>query len=205
LTDVLTITVPLLDGHYASKNAEGRDGFRGGRKSEVYKRVFKDTKTAAEAAIVESGWTMADCECFASIILFFDRRARRDALNIGTAEANALTAAGVWVDDNVANPPLKWIRYDPDGQNRIVITVVKLHRPWKRDDEKPRASAASAAERRHRPCSVDERREEPAQTASSKRSPIIGSRTPTLNGKPITASQAREFIENGTSRKARRA
>lgn len=129
MSDVLTLSIPLLGESYPSKNSEGADSRRDGRKSDAYTRMAKLTQRAAEAAILETGWTKADCPCLFVLTLIVPNRRRRDALNIGTAEANALTEAGVWDDDTLANPTIKQIVVDDGAPARVSIIVQKTYAP----------------------------------------------------------------------------
>jgi hypothetical protein len=129
VSDVLSVTVELSGNGYPTKNREGKDGFRGGRKSDVYREVAILVEDAARAEMERIGWTMATCECAGIVMRVVPKRWKSDALNIGTAEANALTAAGVWTDDQACSPAIKYVRYDSEGPHRIVIVVVKLHQP----------------------------------------------------------------------------
>lgn len=126
MSDVLAITVEI-DGRYPSVNHTGGDGFRGGRKSREYRQLFARVKYAALDEMARTGWTKAECDCFVSIVRYIPDMRRCDAMNLGKTELDALTAAGVWLDDNLANPPMAWIRRDIDGKHRVSIVVVKLY------------------------------------------------------------------------------
>lgn len=164
MSDVLSITVELSGNGYPTKNREGKDGFRGGRKSDVYREVSASVEAVARVEIARIGWTTATCECAGIIMRVVPKRWKSDALNIGTAEANALTAAGVWSDDQACNPAIKYVRYDSDGPHRIVIVIVKLHQPVTSEVKAiaaprihppatPKAAKAKP-ERTHAPCEV---------------------------------------------------
>ncbi len=128
MADVLALSIELPDGKYASVNNRNR-GLRDPRKSEIYKAVFDLVKRAAEDAIFRTGWITAECECSATIIRVLNRRARVDASNLSKVEWDALTAAGVWSDDRLANPSQMLVRYDDAGPHRVNIIVTKLYEP----------------------------------------------------------------------------
>jgi len=124
VSDVLAISVPL-GSRYASVNSVGANGHRAGKKSDAYKRLFADVKTAAEAEMARIGWQKASCECFAMIVRYVVTRRRGDASNQGKCELDALTAAGVWDDDSLATPFVSSVCYAPEGGHRLAIVVVK--------------------------------------------------------------------------------
>jgi hypothetical protein len=200
VTDVLTLSIDLQDGKYASQNSIGKDGFRGGRKSDVYKQVFSAVKRAAEDEIKLTGWTKAECECAVLLIRYIPIRWRVDAINAGTAEFNALTAAGVWADDRLGNPPTLWIRHDPVGLHRISIVVVKLYEPANASSPSNGGNGVRGAGKPRR-----------ARTQSSKESPAVrhlkerawrpGDPIPVgyaqLGNELITDTRARELIGGG--------
>ena len=124
MRDVLSITVPI-GSRYASVNGLGANGHRAGKKSPEYHTLFDDVKRAAEAEIARTGWTTAECDCFAMIVRYVENRKRHDAMNLAKVEWDSLTAAGVWTDDSLANPCLPMIRYSTP--HRITIVVVKLY------------------------------------------------------------------------------
>ena len=128
--DVLTVRAILGGKKYPSKNQEGADGRRGGRKSPQYIALSELICANATAERLATGWTTASCPCLAVVVLYVpDRQYRRDAFNIGTAEANALTNAGIWADDTLAHEVIKKIVIDPTGPLRVTITVFKLFEP----------------------------------------------------------------------------
>lgn len=142
MSDALVFTLPLEGGEYASQNAIGKDSFRGGRKSKIYKFVFNNVKDLAEKEMARVNWgPPATCECDVTIYRFIPKRWRTDAINMGTAEFNALTAAGVWADDRLGNPARCVLRYDAPGPHRIVVVVVKLYEPANRYEPTPEQNA----------------------------------------------------------------
>jgi hypothetical protein len=128
MSDVLSVTVSL-GGRYPSTNHTANGSHRAGPKSPEYKALFDAVKCAAEAEIARTGWVKADGECLTIITRYVPDRRRCDAVNLGTSECNALTAAGVWADDRLAQPCIKHIRHDPNGEHRVSIVVVQLHHP----------------------------------------------------------------------------
>jgi Holliday junction resolvase RusA-like endonuclease len=124
--DVLTFTV-VIGTRYPSVNHQGSDGFRGGRKSDAYKKLYTDVVTAARAEIERTEWVMATTECALTVIRYLPDRRRADASNLAKTECDALTNAGVWNDDRLASPCTLLVRYDPHGSHRLAIVVVKLH------------------------------------------------------------------------------
>lgn len=128
MTDALAFTIDLPDGKYASVNRTTR-GWTDPRKSEIYRYVYGAVLEAAQREIARTGWTKAECECFATIMRVMPAHWRADAMNLGKPEWDALTEAGVWTDDRLANPCLPWIRYDDEGPHRVTIVVMKLYEP----------------------------------------------------------------------------
>jgi len=141
VSDVLSITVPI-GSRYASVNGVGANGHRAGKKSDAYKQLFADVQRAAEAEIARTGWEKATSECFALIARYLPDRRRADSLNLGKCEWDSLTAAGVWVDDSLANPCLPMIRYN--APHRLAIVVVKLYESVLKPVEANRAATARA-------------------------------------------------------------
>jgi Holliday junction resolvase RusA-like endonuclease len=127
-TDILSLSL-ALGSSYPSVNHTGKDGFRGGRKSDAYKKLFTDVETAARSEIERTGWAIASTECALTVVRYIPDRRRTDASNLAKVECDALTKAGVWIDDRLANPCSLAVRYDPAGPHRIVIIVVKLYYP----------------------------------------------------------------------------
>jgi len=141
MSDVLSITVPI-GAKYASVNSVGANGHRAGKKSPEYKALFADVKAAAETEIKWLGWDKAECECLAMIVRYVADRRRHDAMNLGKCEWDALTEAGVWLDDSLANPCLPMIRYC--APHRVTIVVVKLYESVLKPVESTRAATARA-------------------------------------------------------------
>lgn len=142
MTDALAFTIVLPDGKYASVNRTTR-GWTDPRKSDIYKAVYDAVLDAAKSEIARTGWAKAECECFATIMRVMPAHWRADAMNLGKPEWDALTEAGVWTDDRLANPCLPWIRYDDEGPHRVTIVVMKLYEPANvRIVEKPKAVRA---------------------------------------------------------------
>lgn len=123
------ISVEFPGRQYPSKNRELATSDAGGAKSAIYTWLTRATKKAAIEAMTIAEWTMANSPCFFMITLIVPNRQRRDALNLGTAEANALTKVGVWSDDTLALPAIKNIVVDPRTPMRVVMLVQKLYEP----------------------------------------------------------------------------
>jgi len=146
MTDVLSLCIPI-PGRYPSVNSLGRDGLRFGRKSEEYRALFKAVKEAAEAEMARTGWITATCECLSVIVRYIGDRRRTDAANLAKCEWDALTAAGVWSDDRLANPCHFAIRRDPNGEHRVSIVVVKLHQSINAEEVMPNATVSKLHKR----------------------------------------------------------
>src|ERR1700678_4227088 len=126
MSAVLTFTASL-GSRYPSINHQGADGFRGGRKSDTYKKLFADIETAARAEIERTEWATASTECALTVVRYIPDRRRADASNLAKTECDALTSAGVWADDRLPSPCTLVVRDDPAGEHRLAIVVVKLH------------------------------------------------------------------------------
>ena len=129
MSDIFTVTVELLGEAYPSKNHEYKTQSVRGPKSKAYEHLKKAVQSAAEDFIERTGWATVEEECLVVIVLYVPHVAQRDACNIGTAECNALTSAGIWSDDTLANPCLKYVRIDAGGVPRVSVTVVRLFAP----------------------------------------------------------------------------
>lgn len=123
MADVLVITVPVPAGTYPSVNHTGRGVFKKGRKTDEYHELFNAVKTAAEEEMARIGWETATDYCWTSITRYKSTRRKQDVGNLGKCESDALTAAGVWIDDDRAAPVSLDIEYDPAGPDRVVIIV----------------------------------------------------------------------------------
>ena len=78
LSDVLALFV-RPGSRYPSVNQTGADGFRGGRKSDAYKKLFTDVETAARSEIERTGWATAMTECALTVVRYIPDRRRTDA------------------------------------------------------------------------------------------------------------------------------
>lgn len=202
MTDVLTITVPI-QGAYASVNQTGGDSFRGGRKSPAYKALFRAVQQSAEAEMRRTGWTKAECDCFALIVRYVPDRRRADAMNLAKCEWDALTEAGVWNDDELANPCLPMIRPDFGGPHRVSIVVVKLYGATSKEKERhvvvPNRPAADSLQAdidyRDREIQADLVPNPALDVASKKSPPKRRERLPEVGGKPVSWAEARKLIE----------
>ncbi len=149
VSDVLSLSVPLPTTAYPSVNSLGGDGFRGGKKTVAYHALFDAVKAAAEAEMARTGWETADFLVDATLVLVTRSARIRDASNCGKCEMDALTAAGVWLDDALARPWRTDCENDPSGPDRVVI-VVRRRYPI----IVPRGSPMVANTRRRRPASI---------------------------------------------------
>ena len=122
MSDVLIVSAPV-PGAYPTVNTMWAGSSRGGKKSLVYTDLFDAVQRAAEAEIDRTGWTTAAYYCAVSLTLYRNTRREIDCANTSKAELDAMTAAGVWVDDKFARPFLADTEYDPSGESRVVIVV----------------------------------------------------------------------------------
>ncbi len=150
--DVLTITVPIV-GRYPSVNHIGRDGLSKGRKSPAYRRLYDTVLKAAREAIAACRWESVprDEDAFVVATRYCPDRRRLDRWNIGKCEADALTEAGVWEDDCVAEPYLRRF-HDPAGPDRVAFVVMRGRRIDRSVERSRRARQARTEEpQTHRP------------------------------------------------------
>jgi Holliday junction resolvase RusA-like endonuclease len=138
---VVSVPVP---SPYPSVNHTGRDSFRGGRKSPSYRKLFEAVLEEAQHAADRCGWVMARRRVRCWITRYKPSPGRADASNVGKAEGDGLTAAGIWEDDSLARPITLDIVYDPSGPDRIVIVVQQLSR-----EPEPEPVTAPAPPRKH--------------------------------------------------------
>ncbi len=182
--DVLILRVPLRHGMgYPTANSSG-DGFRGGKKSPSYKALAFDVEEAARAAI-EAGWPPIEYPCRIIVTYYRPDRHVVDALNLGSCEANALTRAGVWTDDELAREPILSYQPGSPGEPRVVIMVQRLAPPIGAEPRKPRP-------RRDAP--IEEQQIVP---------PLHGRRMPLLDGRPIPWSDVPRLLHGDSGSKGR--
>lgn len=145
-SDVLIITVPV-PGRYPSVNHTHDDGFRGGRKSPEYRALKLAVRKAAHAAMKRHGWTApAPWYVAIDIVRIVPDRRRRDRMNIGKAELDALEPArpgddrdetydpnnptdpfpGVYQNDDLALA-VPHIELDLGGTDRVVIVARRCY------------------------------------------------------------------------------
>lgn len=178
MSDVLVLTVPLRFGMgYPTANDSG-SAFRGGKKSPAYKALAYDVEEAAKAAMGD-GWVPIAYPCRAIITYYRPDRIVVDALNLGSCEANALTRAGVWTDDELAREPILSYQPGDPGEPRVVIVVQRLAPP---------IGAVARVARPRGP-----KLPEPPHVVQTRPGAVSGP-VPTLNGKPITMQDALALI-----------
>jgi Holliday junction resolvase RusA-like endonuclease len=186
VSDVLSISVPI-GARYASVNHTNAGSHRGGKKSPEYKALFADVKRAAMDAMVLTGWTIARCECFVTIVRYVPDHRQHDAMNLGKCEFDALTAAGIWQDDKWANPCMPWIRYS--APHRVTIVVVKLYESVlsgeMHNPDSPRARRGSARAGNNMSQNLRDKTNHAANGPES-----VSGGVAYLNGKPISREAA---------------
>jgi hypothetical protein len=124
--DTLVIEIDIGDAPYASANSQRRGAFRFSPTSEEYRRLTATVEAAGREA-VKRGWRTIDVLAeFRVVRIALDNRVR-DAMNLGQAEANALTRSGVWMDDCVAAPVVLDLQCDAAGPNRVRLEIVRVH------------------------------------------------------------------------------
>lgn len=137
--DVLVLTIPLRPivrervkgtwterpARYPSANRPVVGSHAFGRKSPDYRALADDVEDAARVA-VEAGWTPIAYPCRVSITRYIPDARVFDPMNLGQAEANALTRAGVWTDDSLARPIQLDVQSNADGPDRVVIVIQRL-------------------------------------------------------------------------------
>jgi hypothetical protein len=192
MNDVLVLTIPLRHGMgYPSANRQGKDAFRGGGKSDAYRALAFDVEEAAKAA-VDAGWETIAYPCRVSITYYRPDRQVVDAANIGSAECNALTRAGIWTDDELARPILLDYQPGDPGPARVVVIVQRLAPPLGIAPRvaRPRRNAVPAAIM-------------PAAGQNAPGGPEWpkGTRVPTLNGRPITMADAIALVQREGSKR----
>lgn len=168
---------------YPTANSSG-DAFRGGRKSDAYRALAFDVEEAAKAA-VDAGWEPIAYPCRVSITYYRPDRHVVDAGNLGSAELNCLTRAGVWTDDELARPILLDYQPGDPGPARVVVIVQRLAPPL------GLAPRAARPRRNAVPVTIP-----PASDSNAPQAQEwpAGTRVPTLNGRPITMAQAIELV-----------
>ena len=147
--DVLVVSAPV-PGRYASVNHLGSGAHRGGKKTPEYHDLFNAVVAAAEAEMQRVAWRIADYPCAVAITLYHRNGIFPDALNIGKCEFDALTAAGVWIDDKYGRPATADTELDPDGDPRVVIVIRRRFPPYV-----PKASALVVAARAKRSTRIE--------------------------------------------------
>lgn len=111
---------------YPSANGQQRGALRFSAKTQEYRRLAEAIERAAKAALAD-GWNPVTILAEFRITRVAPDRRVRDAMNLGQAEANALTRAGAWSDDCVAAPVLLDTQYDPAGPSRVRIEITRIY------------------------------------------------------------------------------
>ncbi len=183
MSDILSFVVRPIPDRYPTNNALGRDGFRGGRKSEAYKALATAIDDAAKAEIARVGWTTATYYCATELTIYRSTRTRIDAANLGKCELDAMTRAGVWLDDELAKPYGAETEYDPSAPSRLLV-VVRRRYPSLLDVTAAQASAFVERVRSKRP--------KPASDHVADAGKMVGPQVgdPVLAGDPIAAGFA---------------
>ncbi len=145
--DVLVISVPI-EGAYPSAKNQTLGPARYGKKSPAYHDVFEKVVTAGKAALAD-GWEPLKYKCRVTVDRYVPDARLRDAINLGQVEFDALTRAGVWTDDSLANPVLLSVLTGADGIDRVVVTIHRL--PPGPGIVKPREALPVQAKRRRGP------------------------------------------------------
>lgn len=188
MSDVLVITA-RVPGAYPTTNAVGADGRRGGRKSQAYVDLTDAVRKAAMLEMDRVDWETAEWYCAVDLTFYHSSARKIDAQNAGIAENNALTAAGVWVDDRLAEPVTFRTEYDPAGESRVVIIIRKRYAPLA-----PKASAIVLAARNlSRRLNAQEVAPEPSVRPAPKRMAYV-------NGRPVPVEEALREIRAGKLR-----
>ncbi|TAM91137.1 hypothetical protein EPN42_04560 [bacterium] len=182
--DLLQLAIPLQHASYPSVNHTGTGLVRAGTKTAAYQDLFA-TVEAAAAEAVEQGWIPIDAPCRAWITRYCADARIRDALNLGTCEANALTRGGVWLDDRWGHPITLDTQVDLDGPDRILIVIQRCFAGVDAGPaRKPRAKS------------------EPGSNAHAHGDgrPGRGERLASLNGKPISTDEALRLLRDPRGR-----
>lgn len=128
MTDVFSISVPIV-GSYPSINHLGLNGFRAGPKSESYHQLREAVTSAARIEMARTGWTTANYYVEGWITRYNPTRRKTDAGNLGKGESDFLQAAGVVLDDTLIRPLHLSTEYDPKGEDRITIVLLRRYPP----------------------------------------------------------------------------
>jgi hypothetical protein len=175
--DVLVIEA-VTPAQYPSVNQSVSGSHRAGKKSPGYHDLFNQVVTQGKAA-VDAGWQMIVHPCRLTVIRYCPDGRVFDALNLAQTEANALTRAGVWADDTLAQSV--HLRFHPhsEGPDRVVIIVERLPAPAGIKPRAPRPRKSKAAD---------------VATASTKPVTASHDRYALLNGEPIPMEEALRLV-----------
>lgn len=174
--DILVMSIPIV-GRYPSQNEIGADGFRGGRKSKAYRDLFAVVTRISER-VVAMGWRKIVEPARVTVTRYATTRAARDAINLGTAELNALTKGGVWLDDALGADVSASVVVS-DGPDRVLIVVQRL------SEIRPNPRSAAAKPKRAT-----------EQTAQQSHSGQVAY----MDGRPISMDTALELIRKDSGR-----
>jgi hypothetical protein len=203
MSDVVTFTV-VIAGRYPSVNHTHADGFRGGKKSPEYLDLKLAVRAAAQAEMKCVGWTQpASWYVAIDLTRVVPDRRRRDPMNMGKAELDALRPAeprdpdfdpadpfpGLYVDDDLALVVPR-IELEVGGIDRLIITARRCYPPL---HEPPAAIAKRASRRTAVPKIGAKTARSPAPHEGRKRSAFPGDIPPghaLCNGELIPIEEA---------------
>jgi hypothetical protein len=184
--DVLSFWVPTFPGNgskYPSVNGMWASGVRYGKKTPEYADLFRIVRETAHAVMQATGWETATDRVEVHLKRYVPDRRRTDAGNLGKCEMDSMAPwkpgqpgpesfLGVYEDDRLVRP-FPDVVYDPtpDAMDRIAIAVFRLF------TETPAV-----------------RNPRPRVPAAQRSAPVPAGPVPTLNGKPITVSEALSLI-----------
>jgi Holliday junction resolvase RusA-like endonuclease len=203
MSNVLCFTVPA-PSPYPTVNTMWATRARSGKKTAEYHELFDAVFEAATAEIGRAGWNCAEYLVDVTIALYHRTGTFPDNGNIGKVEEDALTAAGIWVDDKLADPVRRLREYDP-SQESSSVTIILRRRfvPYV-----PETSVVVAKVRKNRAKAARDRAAGVAQPAAIAASAPVGKYIE-VNGKPQpydeTMAEIREkYLGGGGKGKGKR-
>jgi hypothetical protein len=140
--DVLVIEVPC-PSQYPSVNNSVVGSHRSGKKTPGYHDLFNAVHAEGKEAL-EAGWKMIEHPCRFTLMRFTPDKRVFDAINLAQTECNALTAAGVWADDTLAQDVHLFFCPESDGHDRVVMVITRLPAPVGAIPRKPRPRKTKA-------------------------------------------------------------
>ena len=203
---VLTPTFAASNGvereRYASANAISDHGRYGGAKSEEYLALFRAVREAARAEMAAIGWTTWAHGCDATVVRYHRTLVVTDAPNLGKIELDALEPsnahedrrdgaapfAGVFENDRQIRGYHATTEYDPEGPDRVLITVRRRY---------PDAIGATSTQRPKkapRARAVAQPRSTPPDSLERAPQARGDERLPVLNGRTISFAEAAKLI-----------